>query len=145
MNINIEVLLARRNKMRSYSILLGFVGLLLVCCFALSHPVNAQSTDVDVTGTWELGMAFPNAGVVKMVMGDMRLTQAGSKINGSINERPVKGTINGANVTFAINFETTTPEGFDVTYSGKVADKSTMRGTVTFPQYGSGTWTTTRK
>jgi hypothetical protein len=119
-------------------------GLLLAFLGAPWHPANASAA-VDITGTWELEMAFPNAGVVQMVMGDMQLTQAGSKITGSVNGRPVKGTFDGTNIIFTINFQASIPEGIDVTYKGKLVDDKTLKGNVTFPQYGSGTWTANRK
>ena len=30
-------------------------------------------------------------------------------------------------------------------YTGKLIDPGTMKGSVTFPQYGKGTWTAERK
>ena len=105
---------------------------------------NYASAAGDVSGTWQLGMKFPDAGVVDMVMGNMRLTQAAANVTGSINGRPISGTIRGSSVTFAINFEASIPSGFDVTFTGRVVDSKTMSGTVTFPQYGKGTWSATR-
>lgn len=95
----------------------------------------------DLTGKWELSMKFPDAGVVQMVMGTMDLTESGPKIAGSINGRPVKGTFDGSNINFTINFEASIPQGIDVDFSGKLSAKDTLTGVVTFPQYGKGTWT----
>jgi len=122
-----------------------FFAVVLLSCLCILPRAGHASPAADISGTWELGMKFPDAGVVDLVMGDMRLTQAAAKITGSINGRPIKGSVDGANVTFTINFEATVPSGIDVTFTGKVVDGKTLSGTVTFPQYGKGTWRATRK
>ena len=106
-------------------------------------PSQTTHTTANVSGTWELGMKFPAAGIVDMVMGDMELTQTGSSFTGTIHERPIKGKFVGNAVTFTINFEGV-PQGLDITFSGKLVDSTTMKGTVNFPQYGNGTWTATK-
>jgi hypothetical protein len=110
---------------------------------SFQSPASASS-GMGLTGSWELEMAFPARGVIEMVMGQMRIVQTGAKFAGSINGRPVTGTINGMKITFAINFEASIPNGIDVTYIGTLVNRTTMRGAVTHPAFGRGTWTATR-
>jgi len=116
------------------------------CLLSLSaaawHP-SSVSAATDLTGKWELTGAFPDAGVVGMDQGEMELTQTGKSFTGAIHERPVKGTLDGVNVSFTVAYEGI-PHDIEVVYTGKLVDQNTMKGTVTFPQYGKGTWTATR-
>lgn len=98
----------------------------------------------DLTGKWELKGAFPGAGVVGMDQGEMNLKQTGNAFTGAIHGRPIKGTLDGGNIRFTVSYEGV-PQDIDVVYTGKLIDPNTMRGTVTFPQYGKETWTAERK
>jgi len=64
-------------------------------------------------------------------------------VAGTIYKRPIKGTLGGANVTLTVSYEGL-PHDIEVVYTGKLIDQNTMKGSVTFPQYGKGTWTATR-
>jgi len=114
----------------------------VACLFALStafwHP-SRVSAATDLTGKWELTGAFPDAGVIDMDQGEMELTQTGKALKGTIHERPIKGTVDGAEVSLTVSYEGF-PTNIDVVYTGRLVDQNTMQGTVTFPQYGKGTW-----
>jgi hypothetical protein len=118
----------------------------LACLLALSMGVwhsSAVSAAVDLTGKWELKGAFPDAGVVDMDQGEMTLKQTGTSFTGTIHGRPIKGSLNGSNVSLTISYEGI-PHDIDVVFSGRLIDQNTMKGAVTFIQYGKGTWTATR-
>lgn len=116
---------------------------LLTLSVAAWHPSNISAA-TDLTGKWELTGAFPDAGITGMDQGEMELTQTGRTFTGTIYKRPIKGTIDGANVALTVSYEGI-PHDIEVVYTGKLIDPNTMKGTVTFPQYGKGTWTATRR
>jgi len=119
----------------------------VVCLVALSTIIWHSSgvfAAPDLTGNWELEGAFPDAGIVGMDQGEMTLKQTGNTFTGTIYGRPIKGVPDGSNVRFTASYEGM-PHDIDVVYTGKLIDPNTMKGAVTFPQYGKGTWTAERK
>ena len=99
----------------------------------------------DLTGSWDLDMAFPDKGITSM-QGDMGgLQQTGTAITGTALGGDLKGTINGSRVTLTVYFKAYSGETVPVVFKGKVVDANTLKGTVNFLSRGSGTWTAKRK
>ncbi len=111
---------------------------------SICRPPSAAAA-VDLTGSWHLILAFPSRGITALNFGDISLKQSGTAISGSLKSagRPIKGTLDGTAVALTISFESSNGSG-DVLFKGTVENANTMRGTVTMPQLGPGTWTAIR-
>lgn len=125
----------------------GLLSLLILPLLLLVlawHPQTAAAA-VDLTGTWHLELAFPDRGIKAMNFPDLDLKQTGTAITGVVKNvgGPVKGNVDGSAVTLTINFEGPNGTG-GVVFKGEVVNANTMRGTVTMPQLGPGTWTAKR-
>ena len=105
-----------------------------------------QEKSVDVTGAWafQIDLGGCNTGTPTVTF-----KQAGEKLSGTyssavLGEHQFTGTIKGNALTFAFqaSFDGT---AVSVTYSGTVENESTMKGQVTFGDFGSGTFTAKKK
>jgi hypothetical protein len=108
-------------------------------------PIQDSKTDkVDVTGAWALQIDLGgNTGTPTATF-----KQDGEKLTGTyssqvVGEQQLTGTVKGNAIEFGF---TASFEGnaVKVTYSGTV-DKDAMKGTVTFGDFGSGTFTGKKK
>jgi hypothetical protein len=63
---------------------------------------------------------------------------------GQFGEAPLTGTVKGADIKFAIKISAQGQE-LTLTYSGKIENKDSMKGTVVLGELGEGTWTAKRK
>jgi len=63
---------------------------------------------------------------------------------GQFGEAPLTGSVKGADIKFTIKINA---QGQDltVTYTGKIENKDSMKGTASFGEMGEGTWTGKRK
>jgi len=122
------------------------VALVALTACSKSANVTAGVKLINLAGIWRLEMSFPDKGISVMQLPDLNLKQTGATITGTTGDgRPVKGTIEGSNVTLTINFESLTRSGVDTVYNGQVVNTNTMQGTVTMIQLGPGTWKASRQ
>ena len=105
--------------------------------------VSAQATDV--TGKWLLEVQTSAGGGTPT----LTLKQEGQKLTGhyssaQLGEADVSGTVEGNKITvkFAIEVQGT---HLDVTYSGTVESKDSLKGTVNLGGLGEGTFTGKRQ
>jgi hypothetical protein len=135
------------------------VGETLVRCViadasAMDNPTNKVVSpnahgNADVTGKWELTYNWQTPGLAgeSTMMGaiDFDLSQRGNTINGTTGGgRPatVTGTVEGATVKLTV--QSSDPVA---AFSGNIADKNTMKGTIDYYKSlppGKGTWTAVR-
>jgi hypothetical protein len=120
----------------------AFVAMLAAAgsAFAQDKPKETpkEAVKIDVSGTWDLAVEAPQ--------GTMSLTstfkQDGEKLTGiqssQMGELPLEGTLKGADIAFAINFDMQ-GQSMTITYVGKV-DGESMSGTIEFGSFGSSTW-----
>ena len=114
---------------------------------AATYGGAAQSGDkVDVTGAWSLEVMTEAGGTTTP---SVTLKQDGTKLTGhmssaTLGEAEVTGTINGRTITFSF---TGSAQGttIQVTYSGTVETKASMKGKISLAGLGEGTFTGTRK
>jgi hypothetical protein len=110
-------------------------------CAAL---VSAQSSKVDVTGTWiftvqtDAGTGTPT----------VTLRQEGEKLTGhyssqNLGEADLTGTVKGQEITFSFSADA---QGtvLTVTYTGTIESKDSMKGTVDLGGLAQGTFTAKR-
>jgi hypothetical protein len=107
---------------------------------------DAPSTSSpSLTGTWNVTIELPNM----TANPTMILKQEGEKVTGEYvsaqyGKSPMTGTLKGSDVvmSFQMNAEGTP---LNVTYSGKLEKDGTMKGSVTYGDMMSGTFTATKK
>jgi hypothetical protein len=113
-------------------------AILLAVLFTLCLAQNAQ----DLTGAWQLELAFPSIGLTGIKL-DMSLKQKDGVLTGAAKtatgENEVKGSVNGTDVEFT----EIVPTG-NAVFKGKIVDANTMQGTMDAPPYGAGNWTAKR-
>jgi hypothetical protein len=110
-------------------------------CAAL---VSAQSSKVDVTGTWTFTVQT-DAGTGTPTV---TLRQEGEKLTGhyssqNLGEADLTGTVKGQEITFTFNADAQ-GTALTVTYTGTIESKDSMKGTVDLGGLAQGTFTAKR-
>ena len=119
--------------------------LLVVLAAVLMVEGSFAQSNVDVTGKWAFNVQTSAGGGTPTVT----LKQDGDKLTGhyssaTLGEADLTGTIKNADLTFSF---TASVQGtsINVTYTGTVADKDSMKGTVSLGDVGEGTFTGKRQ
>lgn len=106
---------------------------------------SAQASKIDVTGTWTFTVQT-DAGTGTPTV---TLKQDGEKLTGhyssaTLGENELTGTIKGKDLKFSFKAGTAGTE-LEVTYTGTVEDKDSIKGTVDLGGLGTGTFTAKRQ
>ena len=133
------------SNVRSKAALVSIATILMVAVAGYGRA--AQSGDkVDVTGAWSLEVMTDAGGTTTP---SVTLKQDGTKLTGqmssaTLGEAEVTGTINGRAITFSFtgNAQGTS---IQVTYTGTVETKASMKGKISLAGLGEGTFTGKRK
>jgi hypothetical protein len=106
---------------------------------------TSAAAKVDLTGTYNVSVETPNINATPTVV----LKQDGEKLTGDYvsaqyGKFPLTGTVKGDDVSFAfaMNVE---GNGLNVTYTGKADKDGGIKGSVTYGDLMSGTFTATKK
>jgi hypothetical protein len=112
---------------------------------ASTPSTTATTSTPSLTGTWNVTIELPNMTATPTMV----LKQDGEKVTGEYvsaqyGKFPMTGTLKGADVllSFQMNLEGTS---LNVTYSGKVEKDGTMKGSVTYGDMMSGTFSASLK
>lgn len=111
---------------------------------AATSPSAPAPSGTDITGTW----AFAVETAAGSGSPSFTFKQEGEKLTGTykgqFGEAPLTGTVKGNDIKFTIKVNA---QGQDltITYTGKVENKDSMKGTVALGDLGEGTWTAKRK
>jgi hypothetical protein len=126
---------------------LALVAPALAAVALLPHALGAQATTapataVDLTGTWRITVVTDAAGTGTPTL---TLKQQGDSLTGHyssslLGEADVAGAVRDGKVTFRF-----AAQGVAVVYSGTVESKDALKGTATFGDVASGTFTATRQ
>ena len=128
--------------MTRYSRIAGVVALAVV---ALTARGSAQSGKIDVTGKW-LFSVQTDAGTGTPTV---TLKQDGENLTGhyssaTLGEADLTGTLKGKDIKFAFKVDAQ-GTALDITYSGTVEDKDSIKGEVDLGGLGKGTFTAKRQ
>ena len=112
--------------------------------FALAGALAAQAR-VDVTGKWLFTVQTSAGGGTPTVT----LKQDGEKLTGhyssqQLGEAELTGTVKGADIKFTFGADVQGAH-LDVTYTGTIESKDSMKGTVNLGGLGDGTFTAKRQ
>ena len=118
---------------------------ILALVLAASFNATAQSGKVDVTGKWafnvqtEAGSGSPT----------VTLKQDGEKLTGhyssqTFGEQELTGSVKGPDLKFSFSADVQ-GNSLAVTYTGKVENKDSLKGTVDLGGLGQGTFTAKRQ
>jgi len=108
--------------------------------------VVAAQAKVDVTGKWALEVTTDAGGTTTPTV---ELKQQGEKLSGhyssaTLGEAEVTGTVKGQQITFSFTAGGA-GQSAEVTYSGTVEGKDSMKGTISIPGLAEGTFTGKRQ
>ena len=112
------------------------LAVLLAVCGVLG-----SSAQEDVTGSWAMEITNP-LGFTSDV--PLTLEQDGETLTGMAGDTPLKGMVEGGEITMSYDVPETQVGPMTLTFEGKI-DGAGMEGTVTFGQFASGTWTAARE
>ena len=112
-----------------------------VAVFVAVCGVLGGSAQEDVTGSWAMEITNP-LGFTNDV--PLTLEQDGETITGTAGDTPLKGVIEGGDITMSYDVPETQVGPMTLTFEGTV-DGASMEGTVTFGHFASGTWTAARE
>jgi hypothetical protein len=116
-----------------------------------TKPQTSAGDKVDLSGAWNVSVQIQNSSITKLGF-DFDIKQVGSSLTGTATGKtPLAGVVDGTSVTLT-NTVSGVPQKVDFVYSGKIADKDTIKGKVDFGTFsmqgaplGVGNWTATRK
>jgi len=107
-------------------------------------PAPAAAGGINITGDWTFmvetgqGSGSPS----------FSFKQDGEKLTGTykgqFGEAPLTGTVKGADIKFVMKISAQGQE-MTITYSGKIENKDSMKGTAALGELGEATWTAKRK
>jgi len=111
----------------------------------LSSPVAAQAVKIDVSGTWAFTVQT-DAGTGSPTV---TLKQDGADLTGhysstTLGEADLKGSVKGKDLKFTFTADVQ-GTALEVTYTGTIEDKDTLKGTLDLGGYAQGTFTAKRK
>ena len=120
------------------------VLMLLVISLVFAGALVAQ-TRVDLTGKWLFTVQTSAGGGTPTVT----LKQEGEKLTGhyssqQLGEAELTGTVKGADIKFTFGADVQGVH-LDVTYTGTIESKDSMKGTVNLGGLGDGTFTAKRQ
>ena len=120
---------------------LAVMGALLPHALGAQAPTGAPAA-VDLTGTWRITVVTDAAGTGTPTV---TLKQTGDSLTGHyssqlLGEADVAGTVKEGKVTFRF-----AAQGVAVVYSGTVESKDALKGTATFGDVATGTFTAKRQ
>jgi hypothetical protein len=118
---------------------------ILALVLAASVSAAAQSGKVDVSGKWAFNVQTEAGSGTPTVT----LKQDGEKLTGhyssqTFGERELTGSIKGSDLTFSFSTDVQ-GNALTVTYSGKVENKDSLKGTIDLGGFGQGTFTAKRQ
>ena len=116
-----------------------------VLALSVASLAGGGQTKVNVTGKWSFTVATGAGNGMPTVT----FTQDGEKLTGhysssQLGEADLTGTVKGNTVSFAFGVDVQGAH-LDVTYSGTIEDKDSMKGTVHLGGLGEGTFTAKRQ
>jgi hypothetical protein len=132
-----------QNQFR-FAMVFGLLAAWALLGLAQSEKETGQKSNdkVDVSGAWDFTVeTSQGSGSPKF-----QFVQDGEKLSGTykgtFGESKVTGTVKGNAIKFSFPISAQGTE-LDAVYSGTV-EKDRMKGTVTFGEYATGTWTAVR-
>jgi len=121
--------------------------ILTLAAFAMAAVVHtqAQAAKIDLTGKWAFSVTTDGGTGTPTVT----LKQDGDKLTGHyssavLGEADLTGTVTGKDIKFSFKADAQ-GTALEVTYTGTVEDKDSLKGTVDLGGLGQGTFTAKRQ
>ena len=115
-----------------------------VLVLGVGSVVWGQAARADVSGVWTFSVESAAGASTPTVT----FKQDGEKLTGTykgqFGEAPLTGTVKGADIKFVMKISAQGQE-MTITYSGKIENKDSMKGTAALGELGEATWTAKRK
>lgn len=127
------------------SVVVSRGSFVVALCMAFAIGVAAQSSKVDVTGKWTFTVQTDAGSGTPTVT----LKQDGEKLTGhyssaTLGEAELTGTVKGQDIKFSFGADAGGQQ-LQVTYSGTIENKDSMKGNVDLGGMASGTFTAKRQ
>jgi len=111
---------------------------------AAPAPAASQGSGANISGDWNFTVETQaGSGSPTFTFKQQGETLTGT-YKGQFGEAPLTGTVKGSDINFTIKINAQGQE-LTVTYSGKIENKDSMKGTVKLGEMGEGTWSGKRK
>ena len=109
----------------------------MIAVFAVLSASLLALAQADVGGSWTLTISDP-LGMNNEV--PLTLEQDGETLTGHAGESSLEGTVDGDRITMSYEVDSVQVGMLTLAFSGRI-DGSSMRGSVAFGRYASGSWT----
>lgn len=127
-------------------IVVGCLAVVVLCVVAVAlRAAPADQTTFDVTGVWAFEVQTQaGVGTPTVTFKQTGETLTGQDVSATLGEAELKGTVKGQSIQFSFSV-TVQGTSVDVTYSGTIENKDSMKGTAVIVGLGDGTFTAKRK
>jgi hypothetical protein len=109
-----------------------------------ASSASAAAGDLDISGAWIFNVeTAAGSGNPTMIFKQDGKNLSGT-YEGQLGKADLKGTLEAGDIRFSFKVDVQGQQ-LEVTYSGKVEGKDSMKGTVKLGEFAEGTWTANRK
>jgi hypothetical protein len=107
-------------------------------------PQAATAGAANITGVWNFAVETAQGSGSPTFTFKQEGENLSGTYKGQFGEAPLTGTVKGNDLKFTIKVDAQ-GQNLTITYSGKIENKDSMKGTAAFGELGEGTWTAKRK
>jgi hypothetical protein len=102
------------------------------------------AADLDISGVWNFSVETAAGSGTPTITFKQDGKNLSGTYEGQLGKANLKGTLEGSDIRFSFKVEAQGQQ-LEVTYTGKVEGKDSMKGTVKLAEFAEGTWTASRK
>ncbi len=99
---------------------------------------------LDISGAWNFSVETAAGSGTPTMMFKQDGKNLSGTYEGQLGKADLKGTLEGSDIRFSFKVDAQGQQ-LEVTYTGKVEGKDSMKGTVKLAEFAEGTWTASRK
>ena len=111
---------------------------------ALIAVTAGAQAKVDVTGKWAFNVETSAGGGTPTMVFKQDGEKLTGKYNGQFGDADINGTVKGSDIKFTFKVDAQ-GNALDFTYEGKIESKDAMKGKLSIPGLGDGTFTAKRQ
>jgi hypothetical protein len=105
---------------------------------------GAAAAELDISGVWNFSVETAAGSGTPTITFKQDGKNLSGTYEGQLGKADLKGTLEGSDIRFSFKIDAQGQQ-LEVTYTGKVEGKDSMKGTVKLAEFAEGTWTASRK
>src|SRR5262245_10216397 len=109
-----------------------------------TSSASAAAGDIDITGAWDFNVQTAAGSGTPSITFKQDGKNLSWTYDGQLAKADLKGTLEGGDIRFSFKVDVQGQQ-LEVTYTGKVEGKDSMKGTMKLAEFAEGTWTAKRK